>query len=240
MRGTRGGAVAIAVAVMVGGMAASCSSSSKSGTQGGEATATGQVSVTQTQAPSPSPTVVTPPSQTVAAASTSAPPAVAGGSASAQGVTTSIDPCQVVTQAEASAIAGTSFGAGQAETAGLSKRCTYGAQTLNVFTVEAAQATDAAAAQAAWNDAAAEVNATLHQKLPPGVTLAVANTNVSGIGDKAALISGTATIQGRTFGISGIYVLKGAKFFAFQDFLLGTPPSGGVMEAQAQKALGRI
>lgn len=238
MRRMRGVVVAVTTAVAVGATAAGCSSGS-SGAQGGGATTTGQVGATQTQATqTPSPTVAASPSPT--ASTPASQPAVAGGSVSAQGVPTSIDPCQLVPQAEASALAGASFGPGVAENTGDSKRCTYGGQTLNIFTVEAAQATDAAAAQAAWNDAEAQVNAELTQKVPPGIHLIVANTNVPGLGDKAAVISGTATIQGETLGISGIYVLKGAKFFAFQDLKLGTPPTQAAMEAEAKVALGRI
>jgi hypothetical protein len=233
----RGVFAVVTVAVAVGGTVAGCSSS-KSGTQGGGATATGQASATQTQAtPTQSPTVA---ASSSAAATSSAPPAAASASASVQGVPTSIDACQLVPQAEASALAGASFGPGVPETSGLSKRCTYGGQTLNIFTVEVAEATDAAAAQAAWNDAEAQVKAELTQKVPPGINLIVANTDVSGLGDKAAVISGTATIQGQTLGISGIYVLKGAKFFAFQDLKLGTPPTQAAMEAEAKVALGRL
>ncbi len=241
MRRMRGAVVAITVSVAVGGALAGCSSSSKTGAQGDAATASGQASVTETQSTqSQSPTVAASPSPT-AAASTSAPPAPSAGvSASASGVVTSIDPCALVPQAEASALAGTSFGPGVAETAGLSKRCTYGGQTLNVFTVEAAQATDAATAQAAWDETETQVNAALKQQVPAGVNLTVGKTEVTGVGDKAAVISGTATVQGRTIGISGIYVLSGAKFFAFQDLRLGTPPTTAALVAEAQTAIGRL
>ncbi len=242
MRRIKGVVTVITVAVAVGGTVAGCSSSSKSDAGGGGATATGQSTATTqpqaTQSQSPTPSMAAAPS----AATTSSAPAQASSSVgvSAQGVPTSIDPCKVVPQAEASTLAGASFGPGVAETDGTSKRCTYGGQTLNVFTVEAAQTTDATAAQAAWNAAEAQVKTELTQKVPPGVNLAVANTDVAGIGDKAAVISGTATFQGQTLGISGIYVLQGAKFFAFQDLKLGTPPSAAAMEAEAKTALGRI
>lgn len=237
MRRMRGAVAAVTVAVAVGGTVAGCSSN-KSGAQGGGATATGQASATQTQATqSQSPTVA---ASSSAPATTAAAEPTVSTSVSVPAVPTSIDPCKLVPQGEASALAGASFGPGVAETAGMSKRCTYGGQTLNIFTVEAAQAADAAAAQAAWNDAEAQVQAELTQKVPPGINLTVANTNVSGLGDKAAVISGTATIQGQTLGISGIYVLQGAKFFAFQDLKLGTPPTAAAMEAEAQLALGRL
>ena len=239
MRRMRGVVAAVTVAVAVGGTVAGCSTSSKSGAQGGGATATGQASATQTQATqTQSPAVAA----SSAPAQTSPPPVAASASATASvpGVVPSVDPCQVVTEAEASTLAGASFGPGKSETAGLSKRCTYGGQTLNVFTVEVAQATDATTAQAAWDQAVAQVNAALKQQLPAGVTLTVGNTSVAGIGDKAAEISGTATIQGQTIGISGIYVLSGSRFFGFQDLKLGTPPTAAVMEAQALTSLGRI
>jgi hypothetical protein len=109
-----------------------------------------------------------------------------------------------------------------------------------VFTVEAAQASDSTSAQAAWDQTESEVNASLQQQLPPGIQATVKKTDVTGIGDRATVISATATIAGRTFGISGIYVLKGAEFFAFQDFLTGNPPGASALEAEAQTVLGRL
>src|ERR1700694_2508563 len=54
-----------------------------------------------------------------------------------------LDPCQLVTQQEASQLAGTTYGAGKKETlSSASSICTYGAQTLNVFTVLVAVAPD--------------------------------------------------------------------------------------------------
>src|ERR1700726_4854431 len=50
-----------------------------------------------------------------------------------------LDPCQLVTQQEASQLAGTTYAAGKKESiSSASSMCTYGAQTLNVFTVEVA------------------------------------------------------------------------------------------------------
>ena len=65
--------------------------------------------------------------------------------------------------------------------------------------------------------------------------------NVSGLGDRAAFASGSASAAGQTIGLSGIYLLKGATFLAFQDVLLGhAAPSASAMEAEAQKALARV
>jgi hypothetical protein len=163
-----------------------------------------------------------------------------GVTASVAGVATSFDPCQLVPAAEASAVAGVTFGAGEEQPGGESKRCVYGGQTLNVFTVEVAQAADAAAAQAAFSQTEAQVNAALQKQLPPGIGVAFNSGNLTGLGDKAATVSGTATFSGKTIGISGIYVLKGATFFAFQDLRLGSPPTAGALQAEAQKVLGRV
>ena len=65
--------------------------------------------------------------------------------------------------------------------------------------------------------------------------------NVTGLGDRAATASGSASAAGQTIGLSGIYLLKGVTFLAFQDLLLGhTPPSASAMQAEARKALARV
>jgi hypothetical protein len=169
-----------------------------------------------------------------------APPPSVTASASLAGVATALDPCKLVTPAEASSIAGVSYGPGQESTAGLSKRCTYGYQTLNVFTVEVAQAASASAAQTAFTQTQAQVQTEVKQQLPSGINANMSTTNVSGLADNAAAVSGMATFNGVTLGISGIYVLKGATFFAFQDFRQGSPPTVAAMEAEAKTVLGRI
>jgi hypothetical protein len=154
---------------------------------------------------------------------------------------TSLDPCQLVTSSEASSLAGTTFGPGQEETTNGGKRCVYGGQTTNVFTVEVAQAQDAATAQADWSQEQSQAQGLAEQKLPPGVNVSLNTQNVSGLGDRAATASGTASVSGQTIGVSGIYLLKGATFLAFQDLLLGhNPPSSAAMQAEARTALGRV
>src|SRR4051812_39997261 len=56
---------------------------------------------------------------------------------------TTLDPCQLVTAAEASQLSGVTFGPGKEETTGsdnTGKRCTYGSQTKNVFFVQVVSA----------------------------------------------------------------------------------------------------
>jgi hypothetical protein len=52
---------------------------------------------------------------------------------------------------------------------------------------------------------------------------------------------GPRGLAGQKIGISGIYLLKGATFLAFQDLLLGhNPPSSAPLQAEARTALGRV
>ena len=162
--------------------------------------------------------------------------------ASQSGVATSLDPCQLVTSSEASALAGTTFRAGKEESSGQhGKRCVYGSQTTNVFTVEAGQDPSPAAAQADWSKERARAQRLLTKKLPAGISLSLNTQDVSGLGDRAAVATGSASAAGQVIGFSGIYLLKGATFVGFQSLLLGhAAPSASAMEAQARKTLARV
>ena len=165
-------------------------------------------------------------------------------SASAAATPTTVDPCQLVTQQEASQLAGAAFKAGKEEAiSNASSSCTYGAQTLNVFTVEVAVAPDAATAQADWAQEEAKAQAGLKQLVTEAggsVQLNAGDVTLSGA-DKAAALTAKANISGRTLDISAIYVLKGAVFFTFADLVLGKPaPTIADMETQAQTVLTRV
>jgi hypothetical protein len=169
--------------------------------------------------------------------------ATAKASPSQSAAPTAIDPCQVVTSAEATALAGATFGAGQEETdSGGGKRCVYGSQTLNVFTVIVAQAADPATAQADWAQEEAKVQAALNQ-VAQGVSFTFTINDVSNVAgaDRAAVGSGSVTLSGQTISAAVIFVLKGANFFSFSDIAVGhAPPSAAAMEAQAVTSLGRV
>ncbi len=190
----------------------------------------------------------TAPSQTASPAATqaSSPSSADAGASSAaatqSAVATSLDPCQLVTSSEASSLAGTTFGPGQQESSGKNgKRCVYGSQTTNVFTVEVGQDADPAAARADWSAEQARAQALIDKKLPAGISLSAHTTDVPGLADRAAVASGSASAAGQTLGLSGIYLLKGATFLAFQDVLLGhAAPSAAAMEAEARTALSRV
>jgi hypothetical protein len=177
-----------------------------------------------------------------AAAATSAAAASPSAAASDSGVATSLDPCQLVTSSEASALAGTTFGAGRHEnTKGGGRICVYGYQTSNVFTVEVGQDKSSSDARAQWSKAEAKARKLLSKKVPAGISVHVQTADVPGLADRAATVYSKNEIAGRKFGISGIYLLKGATVVAFQDLLLGgAPPSTSALQGQARTTLSRV
>lgn len=174
-----------------------------------------------------------------AVASAAAAPSAAAPSQS--GVTTSLDPCQLVTSSEASALAGTTFAAGREQKTRNGKICVYGYQTTNVFTIEVGQDKSASDAQAQWSQEESKARSLLKQKVPAGISVHVQTADVPGLADRAATVYSRNEIAGRTFGISGIYLLKGGTVVAFQDLLLGgPPPSTSALESQARTTLSRL
>lgn len=191
------------------------------------------------QPPTPARTAA---STAVTSAAAPATSAAARSSSAAPAATTALDPCQLVTSAEASSLAGTTFGQGKDEPSGTSgRRCVYGSQTLNVFTVIVGQAATVADADAQWSSAQAEAQAAVSKQLPSGVSVSVHTDNLTGIADKAALASGSAAISGQTINEIAIYLLKGTTFLTFSDLVLNKKaPSEAAMKAEAQTALSRV
>src|SRR5262245_588217 len=102
-----------------------------------------------------------------AAAATSAAASSSSATDSQSGVATSLDPCQLVTSSEASALAGTKFGPGRHQNnKGGGKMCVYGYQTTNVFTVEVGQDKSASVARTQWSKAEAQARDVLKHKVP--------------------------------------------------------------------------
>lgn len=175
----------------------------------------------------PTTTTSTPPTGSATPAATvSSSPAAAGGSAS-----TTIDPCQLVTQQEASALTGASFGPGRPETdSAASRRCIYGYQTKNVFEVIVVQGSSVAQVQAAKD----QIRAEAEQQLGSQVNM----TQVSGVGDDAEFLQAAAN---NLIGISGLYVVKGTVGFGLVDVVAGgTAPSQAALTTQANTVLGRL
>jgi len=160
---------------------------------------------------------------------------------SASAKATTLDPCQLVTAAEASALSGASFGAGLEETTGgTGKRCTYGAQTKTVFFVQVATAATAADAQATFTAEEANADAALAAGFPAKISAQLTKADVSGLGDRAAVGTGSETIEGQTISGGVIYLLKGPNFLAFGDLTLGTAPTADALKAQAATSLDRM
>jgi hypothetical protein len=178
---------------------------------------------------SKSATPTTNPTTPAAVAAAASPTATA--SAAASGAPTTIDPCQLVTQAEASTLTGASYGPGKLEIdSPASRRCVYGGQTKNVFEVIVAQAATADEAQSEKNALLAQAQGELGGQLNL--------SPVTGVGDQAESIN--ASIGGQ-INASGIYVLKGLVGFALVDEVVGGPaPTVAALTTQAQTVVSRL
>ena len=180
---------------------------------------------------------------TASAASTAASsPAAASPSASQSGVATTLNPCEIVPASEASAVAGNNFSAGQQEPTGTGgERCVYGSETRNVFSVIVGQADNAADAEADYSTEEAAAQAAITKQVPSGVKINEQTQDVSGLADRATVVSGSASFGGASVAASAIYLLKGAVFLSFSDVVVGaSAPSPSALEAEATKALARV
>ena len=151
-------------------------------------------------------------------------------------VVTDIDPCQLVTADEASALTGAAYGQGkESTTKNHLKICTYGTQTLNIFTVEVLQAPDEATAQAGEDQAKKAL------KNQVGNVLSVQELPNFEDGVDAAVLTGNGAYQGQTISTISIVALKGTFFLGVANVALnqGTPSSDD-MQAQARTALDRL
>ena len=164
--------------------------------------------------------------------------AVASDAPSFTPVPTSIDPCSLLTQAEASKLAGTSLAAGTSSQENNVRICSYGAEG-SVVELLVAVAPDAASAKAAEPD----FKATLEQ----GVAQAgIANpklTEMAGFdpGVDAAMVEGSATAAGTKLSAIALYALKGAVIVALSDLGVGSPvASSADIQAQAHATLAKL
>lgn len=220
MRRTRFVPLAFSVVVTV----AACSGSSSPSVGASTGSPGPAFASAPSEASSPS---VEPSASTMPTAPASAEPSLA------TAVPTAVDPCQLVTQDEASKLAGVSLGKGKASTLeNHGKQCIYTA-TGFAFSVSVLQAPDQATVDAAKQQVLAE--------LQKSAGKAVTTTPLSGIGDDAMLLTMSTTVQGMTVKVIGIYLLKGTLFVAFSDLALGHPvPSSNDMQAQAQTIVSRL
>jgi hypothetical protein len=227
----RSAALLTVTATVLASALAGCSAAGSSGT-----TAPAAASTTATKQASTAATA------SAASAAATSPAASASPSSSQSGVATPLDPCQLVPASEASAVAGTTFGAGQEEPSGTDgKRCVYGSQTRNVFSVVVGQADNAADAEADYSTEEADAQAAITKQVPAGVKINEQTQDVSGLADRATVVSGSASVGGASVAASAIYLLKGAVFLTFSDVVVGAAaPSASALEAEATKALARV
>lgn len=174
------------------------------------------------------------PSPSASAAPSSQAPSSAPAASGPTAAPTALDPCQLVTQSEASSLAGLQLGAGKETTnENNTKMCTYGGTATDV-TVFLVQAPD----QAALDAGKAQALAALQKAANNGMK----TSRLTGIGDDAALLTLSRTgATGLTLNAIGIYVVKGLTFFAVTDISVGHPvASEAAIKAQAMTTVSRI
>ncbi|TAM57078.1 MAG: hypothetical protein EPN50_09535 [Chloroflexota bacterium] len=188
---------------------------------------TGAASPIATPAPTLSPTPLSTTAATPAATETTQP----------TGVPTTLDPCQVVTAAEASSLTGATFAAGQASTTeGNGKLCSYALEGV-VFEVALGVAPDEATAKSG--------EAAFRAEIEKNAGIAGSKlTELPGFenGVDAAIEQGQATISGLTIKVIAMYLLKGTTFLGISDIstLGAAVPTAAAMEAQAHTSLARL
>jgi hypothetical protein len=145
-------------------------------------------------------------------------------------VPTAIDPCALVTSAEASKLAGITYGPGKAETTPTGeKKCSYGAGATNLIQVGVLESPDMATINAAKVDALAEIQ----QLVSKGIKV----TQLPTLGDGGAVAQGTAG----PLNVSAIDVTKGLIFFHIGHLAVGRPAAtSAALQAQAETVLGRL
>ena len=133
----------------------------------------------------------------------------------------STDPCDLITQDEASGAVGVKLGAGVSSTAGPDRVCTFKSGTTEVKLILAPQAPDAKTAQTYWDAERGTV--------PAGVTV----KDVSGF-DRGTFVTGG--VSGYT--VSALFVIQGTTFFDFYCGLKACTEANSV--AEAQLIVGRL
>ncbi len=154
-------------------------------------------------------------------------------------VKTQLDPCQLISSQEASALAGASFGTGvEGSTPGGLKTCTYGSQTTNVFTVDVVQAPDVNTAKVDKAQFLEDLQASLQQLTNEGLNV----TQDPNFADGAVLATASVNGGGIIMNGSAIGVLKGTIFFGFSDIVVGggAAPDTIALRSEATTVLGRL
>lgn len=195
-------------------IAFSLAACSGSGGGGSPAASNPPVALGNLQATSvPAPTDALPPAGT--------PEPTSAGGAGPQPTPGDIDPCTLLTQAEASAIMGKPLSAGVSTTLDPDRACTFKSGLSEVKLILAPPAPDLATATAYWDAQALQV--------PPGVTAVTLNSF-----DRSAYFNGSAA----GVSVSALFVISGKYFF---DLYCGLPAcSQGAELGGAAHIVGRL
>jgi hypothetical protein len=156
-------------------------------------------------------------------------------------VVTDIDPCQLVTNDDASAFVGTKFGAGkESTTEGNARICTYAGSGPNIFMVEVAIAPDVATAQAAEKAAEDDLDGKAQNFGAHNLTV----TKLPGFATDtdAAMLEGGGSGGGLTLAARAMLLLRGTTFVAFSDVDAGggKPPSEQAFKDEANTLLAKL
>ena len=162
------------------------------------------------------------------APTTAGTPTSAAPNNSGAGGPTTLDPCQIVTQQEASALTGVSFGPGKQLQGALSKSCLYGAGSKNVFRVDVVRGTIDQVHQ--YRD---QVTSEIESGDADGH---LTKSSVSGLGDEATAY----TLSGSVLNVSSLFVVKGTVSLYLLNEAAGTPVPTAALTDLARTALGRI
>lgn len=215
----RASSCALATVLAAGLLSVSACSSSSPGatppTMAGAATATSTSTTSASASAVPSPTP----------------------SASRTAVPVLSNPCQVLTRSEATRLSGVSMPAGVNQPWGTgARKCGYTSGPVEAFVI-LERARTGAKAQAAWD---AERTKLQQQAQPAGIK--VTATAEPGIGDRAELFVGTATIGGVKNTLMALFILNGATFIDLGDFALqnAKPATKAAILAQGTTCAGRV
>ncbi len=155
-------------------------------------------------------------------------------SSSPKGTQNTFDPCHLVTQSEASAMAHSSFGPGKEEGNNIRHECVYGAQTPNVLSVIVLTGASSGDAQAEWNQLLAEAKSGAGQSANL-VTL----TPDPGLADRGEWVELNLSQIG--VDARGLAFLKGSVGVYMIDLVRGAAaPSRDAFTTEAQTVLTRL
>jgi len=153
-------------------------------------------------------------------------------------VQTAINPCDLVPQDEASALANFNFGEGQLEAnPGKASRCTYGSETTNVMIIEVAQASDVATAQQDRDQFIAFLQSQAASLAEQGLVI----TQIPDFADGAVSATLDASIGGVTISGSALGFLHDTVFFGISDLTRGQPaPTIDALKNEANTVIARL